>query len=273
MNSFKIKCLIAATYDILGLSNLNLKQLNKKYSNNYIRVLNYHHSPAKDKKKFCRQIEWYAKNYEFCGIKDLQLFLDGAKKFIDKPGLLVTFDDGYLDNYEVAHQFLSSHNIPAVYMISAGLIGKKAIRDAMEAEYISSDQLKKMTEQGATIGCHTYSHHRMDASDTEEVLNHEIVEAKKELERVLEKPVDIFCWCGGEEHTYTKAASDLIRSSGYKLGFMTNSAPILPHCDPFQIDRSNIEAGWPISLVKFQLAGPIDRRLAEKRERVREITK
>ena len=201
MNTFKIKCMMASLYDVLGINTIKLKKLNREYGNNYIRIINYHHSPAEYRNQFIKQIEWFTKNFELCGVGELQHFLEGSKTFSDKPGMLITFDDGYLDNYEVAHQYLSAHSIPAAYMVSAGLVGKKAVRDGIEAEYIHFDQLKEMISQGATIGCHTYSHHRMDASDTEEILKHEIIDSKQELEQGLGVEVDIFCWCGGEEHT------------------------------------------------------------------------
>lgn len=273
MNSFRIKCILATLYDVFGINAIMLSKINKRTANNYIRVINYHHSPLEDKDQFIKQIKWFSKHFEFCGIEELQSFFEGKKSFDSKPGMIVTFDDGYLDNYQVAHQYLSVHGIPAIYMVSAGLVGKKAVRDGVEEEYISSDQMKEMISQGATIGCHTFSHHRMNKSDTDEVLQHEIVDSQKELELLTGQPIDIFCWCGGEEETYTKEASDLIRSSGYKVAFQTNSAPILQDCDRYQIDRSNIEAGWSMPLVRFQLSGFIDNRLKEKRLRIHELTK
>lgn len=273
MNSFRLKCMLAKFLDVFGINKFMLSRLNKRYSNHYVRVLNYHHCCESDKEQFIKQIHWYSEHFHICSMEELESFLSGKKQFTDKPALLLTFDDGYLDNYTVAHQVLSEMNFSAVYMVSAGLVGKKAFRDGIEAEYISEDQLKEMISQGASIGCHTFSHHRMDEADTEETLVHEIVEAKHELERILKKPVTVFCWCGGEEHTYTKAASDIIRSAGFKYSFMTNSAPIEAGCDKFQLDRSNIEAGWPLSLVKFQLSGFIDKRFAKKRARVHDLTK
>lgn len=273
MDRFKIKCMMAKTYDFFGINSFRIKLLNKKYQNDYIRVINYHHSPAEDSKQFVKQIGWFAENFEICGLDKLREFLNGETHFSGKPGLIITFDDGYLDNYQVAHKYLSSNKIPAVYMVSAGLVGRTTTRDGIEASYISAEDLKKMIEEGASIGCHTFSHHRMCIDDSEEVLRHEIVEAKNELEQMIGIPVTVFCWCGGEEETYTKSASDLIRSSGYEYGFMTNSAPIVNDCDTFQLDRSNIEASWPLSLVRFQLSGVIDKRLKEKRRRVHELTK
>ena len=264
---------MAKIYDCFGINALRIMLLNKKYQNNYIRVLNYHHTPISDKEQFENQIRWCANHFEICGLNDLRGFLQGKRVFEKKPGILITFDGGYLDNYQVAHKYLSANGIPAVYMISAGLIGCTASRDGMMASYIGAEQLNEMISQGASVGCHTFSHHRMCISDTEEILFHEIVEAKTELEQILDVPIKVFCWCGGEEDTYTKRASDLIRTAGYEFGFMTNSAPVFAGSDSFQLDRSNIESSWPLSLVRFQLSGVIDKRLRNKRIRVHELTK
>ena len=80
-----------------------------------------------------------------------------------------------------------------------------------------------------------------------------------------------FCWCGGEEDTYTKEAAELIRAH-YAYAFMTNSDLIRPDTDPYHLQRTNIEARWPLSLVKFQLCGIMDNRYLPKRNRVNQIT-
>ena len=84
--------------------------------------------------------------------------------------------------------------------------------------------------------------------------------------------INLFCWCGGEEETYTQKAAELIRSAGYTYAFMTNSEVIRPDTNRFQMDRSNIEASWPISLVKFQICGLMDYRFSGKRRRVHKLT-
>lgn len=268
MNGFQIKCKIAKAFETFGINSFLLKQSIQKYGNNHIRVINYHHSFEIDRDNFIKQIEWYRTQYEIVGFEDIKLFLAGKKMFTNKPGLVITFDDGFEDNYTVAHQFLRDHKIPAIYMISYGLIGTGEGED----KYINHEQLKCMAQEGATIGCHTFTHHRMNISDDHYLLHHEIVDSKDGLEFILGNPVEIFCWCGGEESTYTKSASDLIRMSGYKYAFMTNSYPVFPETDLYQLDRSNIEASWPISLVKFQLNGIIDKRLEKKRDRVHKLT-
>ena len=85
-------------------------------------------------------------------------------------------------------------------------------------------------------------------------------------------PVEIFCWCGGEENTYTSEAQKMIKDAGYCYGFMTNSLPVFMDTEKFQIQRSNVEDTWGISLLKFQISGFMDYRFKAKRQRVNKLT-
>lgn len=70
--------------------------------------------------------------------------------------------------------------------------------------------------------------------------------------------MDSFCWVGGEERSYSAAAARLIRKCGYRYAFMTNSSLVRPGTSPLQIQRTNIEASWPLEIVEFQLSGIVD---------------
>ena len=53
---------------------------------------------------------------------------------------------------------------------------------------------------------------------------------------------------------------------------MSNNKIILPGVNRFQLQRTNIEADWPLSLVKFYLSGIMDIIYTGKRNRVNRIT-
>lgn len=271
--SFQIKCVLAAVFDLMGINRLCLSRLNRRYGNNYIRIVNYHFSPEKNAASFEAQVLWLLEHFENCDYKKLEAFLSGQYRFHEKPGVMFTFDDGYLENYEVAHPILQKHGATGWYMISSGMIGK---RNAVGSygwpmDYMDATQLKTLLSQGEVIACHTHSHHRMDISDTPEILQKEIPGAKAELEAILDTPVDIFCWCGGEENTYTKAAEDVIESSGFRYGFTTLTAPVFPNSDPYLLDRANLEPSWPMALMRFQVCGPMDFWFRGRRTRVHNV--
>ncbi len=94
------------------------------------------------------------------------------------------------------------------------------------------------------------------------------MDSKSELVALLGRDVETFCWVGGEEDTYCEAAARYVEEAGYRFAFMTNSAPTTARTHPLQIPRSNIEAEYPLSLVKFQLAGLMDMLYTPKRRRV-----
>jgi peptidoglycan/xylan/chitin deacetylase (PgdA/CDA1 family) len=122
------------------------------------------------------------------------------------------------------------------------------------------------------IGCHTKTHHRMVASTPKNQLQSEIRVSKRILEEKLGHTVDIFCWVGGEELSYSGQGAQTIREATYKYSFMTNCMPITIHTNPLQLQRYNVESRWPINLVKFTLSGVMDLLYMPKRKRVNKLT-
>jgi hypothetical protein len=122
------------------------------------------------------------------------------------------------------------------------------------------------------MGSHTQTHCRLSPDVSKEVLVAEIHGSKKILEETLGHEIHSFCWVGGEEFTYSKQASELVKNA-YKFGFMTNSDAIRPGTNPLQLQRTNIEAENPLSLVRFQLSGAMDIAYTPKRRRVNRLTR
>ena len=74
---------------------------------------------------FERQMEYLAKWFHIVSLKDVIEWLDGHK---DLPlyAALITFDDGYLDNYTAAFPILRKYNLPALIFLTTGHIGTDA---------------------------------------------------------------------------------------------------------------------------------------------------
>jgi peptidoglycan/xylan/chitin deacetylase (PgdA/CDA1 family) len=137
---------------------------------------------------------------------------------------------------------------------------------------MSWDELKDLSVKHV-IGSHTFTHHRMNIKDSDDILKKEIINSKLLIEKKLNSEVDIFCWVGGEERTYTKKAAKYIDKAGYSYSFMTNTYPITKKTDSLQLQRTNIESFFPLEVVKFQLCGLLDLYYSFKRYRVNRITK
>ncbi|MCA8996471.1 MAG: polysaccharide deacetylase family protein [Planctomycetaceae bacterium] len=73
--------------------------------------------------QFDRQVRFLKKNFDVVRIADLDDLLQGRKS----RGVLITFDDGYLDNYELAFPILKSHNASATFFITSGFLDDRPL--------------------------------------------------------------------------------------------------------------------------------------------------
>jgi peptidoglycan/xylan/chitin deacetylase (PgdA/CDA1 family) len=71
---------------------------------------------------FLWQINFLKKHYDVISFSELSERLAGNKKLTGRE-LIITFDDGFSDNYSNAYRLLDSVNIPAVFYISTAYIG------------------------------------------------------------------------------------------------------------------------------------------------------
>ncbi len=73
---------------------------------------------------FRRHLEWLARRFEIMDLADFaSRFLAGEKPA--RPVAVITFDDGWLDNYEVAFPVLKEMGVPATIFLPTGFIGTK----------------------------------------------------------------------------------------------------------------------------------------------------
>lgn len=74
---------------------------------------------------FDRQMAYLAKWFHVVSLKDVIAWLDGQKE-LPPHAALITFDDGYLDNYAHAFPILRKYNFPALIFLTTGHIGTDA---------------------------------------------------------------------------------------------------------------------------------------------------
>jgi peptidoglycan/xylan/chitin deacetylase (PgdA/CDA1 family) len=71
-------------------------------------------------------MEWVSKNTEVLTEGEVIERFDGGKPF-GTPSSLVTFDDGYVDNYDTAFPILRRFGIPAIFFIPTGIISSRQL--------------------------------------------------------------------------------------------------------------------------------------------------
>lgn len=136
-------------------------------------------------------------------------FESGTTSPIAKP-VLLTFDDGWENQYKYAFPLLKKYHVPAAFYVFTNPIGKKP-------HFFTWDQIKEMDAAGMTIASHTLTHPYLQHL-SEEKLKKEIFESKQTLEEHLGHLVAHFASPFGFSNSYIEA---LLRDAGYKTGRTT----------------------------------------------------
>jgi peptidoglycan/xylan/chitin deacetylase (PgdA/CDA1 family) len=71
---------------------------------------------------FERQMRWLRRHFDVLDLERFEACLQDGRSF-DAPSCLVTFDDGWYDNYTEAWPILKAHGIPAVIFLPVQFIG------------------------------------------------------------------------------------------------------------------------------------------------------
>jgi len=162
--------------------------------------------------------------------------------------LVVTHDDGYLDNFENAMPVLEDVGIPATFFISAGLMGTDVVpfwdRD-VEADlgWMSWDQVREMHARGFTIGAHTSTHVDLGRVDGEEA-RRELVESRRQLERELGVQVDLFAYPFGGADNINQANRAHVRDAGYRCCLSCHGGLPREGADVFDLPRVPISSWY-----------------------------
>jgi peptidoglycan/xylan/chitin deacetylase (PgdA/CDA1 family) len=172
----------------------------------------------------------------------------GCRAGRDMGGTLsITFDDGYLDNFEVAAPILRRLGLPATFFVTTGFIGSTApapwdIALPESPGWMNWDHVRGLLAQGFQIGSHTHSHIDMAAADPETVRK-ELSISKRKLLEELNLVADLFAYpFGGREHMSERSRA-LVRESGFSCCAACYGGVNSPAADPYMLNRIGI-AEW-----------------------------
>jgi peptidoglycan/xylan/chitin deacetylase (PgdA/CDA1 family) len=126
-----------------------------------LRVLMYHKvdSTRKDMltvtvEQFERQLKYLQDhNYQYITIKDLLSSTDLVSKSV-----LLTFDDGYVDNLELAYPILKKYGAKATIFIPTAYVGKASSWDENAAPILSLSQLQDLDSAVFELALHSHKH-------------------------------------------------------------------------------------------------------------------
>ena len=197
-------------------------------------VLMYHHVGDSSEKSslnvstetFERQMEFLKlHHYRVMSFEDLMGHIQLGQR-VPWNTMVITFDDGYLDNFVNAFPILKKMNFPAAIFMITGNIGKNG--------WLSEEDLRVLDSSGITIGSHTVNHVFLPKLKKEEILS-ELRQSRNQLEKILGHPVFLFSYPAGG---VTEEVKKLVAHEGYRGAVTTNYGKL--HDDLYAFRRIKI---------------------------------
>lgn len=210
---------------------------------------------------FRKQMEFLARCYQPVSLKEAVEDLKEKRQLPDNA-VVVTFDDGYKDNYTNVYPILKKLNIPATIFLVVGYVGTDKILphdigDCPENNYLLSwDQVKKMAQDGFDFGSHTTSHVNLGKCNID--LKNEISASKKIIERELERGVWAISYPFGLITDFSSAVKQMASEAGYSCGCSAMNGVNDSGTDIFELRRIGIEASDNMFTFRSKLNGALD---------------
>ena len=143
---------------------------------------------------------------------------------IKKP-VILTFDDGYADNYENLFPLLEKYGVKATIFVIAGQFGHKY--------KMTAEQIKELSDSGlVSIQSHTMTHPKLDTLD-ESTLVYEMEQSQLELTRLTGKVPKVICYPEGRQNELVRE----IAAKYYDFGILMDGWCWTTGEDPMQVTR------------------------------------
>ena len=183
------------------------------------------------KEQFAEDLKWLKKN-GFTTVTTEQLigYVERGDALPEKP-VLLTFDDGYYNNYLLAVPLLYENNMTAVFSV----IGKEVEEVSRQmnrnplGQSMNKGEVKELSQASyAEIGSHTYNLHRIDGRKGADKLPDESQEAYEKtlledltrnndlIEEITGSRPLLFAWPYGA-YPLDRSADKVLKDAGYKI--------------------------------------------------------
>jgi peptidoglycan/xylan/chitin deacetylase (PgdA/CDA1 family) len=169
----------------------------------------------------------------------------------NEKNVVLTFDDGLLDNYRNVLPLLATYGFTATFFIIPGFFNitrwvnprtrhwsdtkKKGF--TIPFSNMNASHLKELIKMNMEIGCHSYTHPSL-TKITPNLYEYQIIESKHKLEDELGVPIYTFCYPKGR---YNKNILKVVQKAGYLGATTTIPGYFNPDKSLFKCNRFLVE--------------------------------
>lgn len=185
-------------------------------------------------KTFEKQMSFLSRHhYNVVSLEKLADYIKGGKSIPPKT-VVLTFDDGNLNNYVYAYPILKKYNLPATMFVIIEEVGRP------QGDKVTWEQIKEMNDSGLiTIGSHALGPEPLVNIGSEEEIRRQVFDSKKILEEKLGKPVFAFSY---PEGLYNGRIKQTVIDAGYKAAVGTKTGRGSSSKDLFALKRLRISS-------------------------------
>lgn len=183
-------------------------------------------SPA----QFAAELQYLQANgIRTIGISDLERAL--AEGTPIGRAVLITFDDGYGDQFRYAFPILERYGDQATFFVNTGSVGT--------SRHLTWPEIELMRAAGMSIECHGVDHSDLSLLDAPRQ-RYEIDDCVQSLRRRLHADVSAYAYPSGAFDAETIALEE---QAGLHLGFTTDPSFRTSGDSPYQLTRLRVTSG------------------------------
>ncbi len=182
------------------------------------------------------------------------------KNNLPYKSVALTFDDGYEDNLVHALPILKKYHAKAtIYLVvdrhnrewSSKRKKKNNTGELMKEPKLQDDQVRELIDSGLIeIASHTLTHNNLPVLSPQQK-QQEIVESRKQLQRLFNIDCDAFCYPFG---LYDETDRELVKQAGYSSATTVEKGiDDLASADPYQLKRITISGKDNLMAFKLKL--------------------
>lgn len=152
---------------------------------------------------------------------------------------ILTFDDGFADNYRGAFLPLVKRNMTATWFLVSGKLGASASwikSNESDSALLSPAQVVEMHRAGMEIGSHTVNHTDLSMAP-EAVVTNEVRQSKSQLEDLLGTPITSFAYPYGR---YNAGAIAAVNDTGYQFACSVEPGRARPQTERLLLRRVTV---------------------------------
>ena len=196
----------------------------------------------------------------YVAIRARELAADWPSVLSRKRVVLLTFDDGYAAQRDIAADLLARQGMTATFFVTSSLLAHDRLRRVFgdkQRDFLSGEDLRQMDRAGFEVGSHSHTHALCGVIPREQLVQESAL-SKQILEQELGHSITSFAYPYGRQRAFSDVTRAVLQESGYLAAFTVEEVRIQPDCDLLKLPRTSIGRFDTLATFRRKLDGQYD---------------